>query len=229
MPRKRNYTNIHERVKALLQTAPTLGLPREIINKKAGELTDEQRELKNTYHTIRKKIGKNGLLFDGYGAWDNYLLKYHKVSPMHGQYLPDERIHHYVRMELKKGTNLRQIDLQRMSARVTEIDKELKKTKSPKRIAKLKEEREKLTIPTGSAINSLRSAAAMRRGKNGKLYFGYGSWGKYLEAVKNNFGYKNWATVMAKTIKDKMGRKAFEQLERDYAELEKKRLEIRSE
>lgn len=98
----------------------------------------------------RKKDGKN---FIGYGGWYEYLEKVHGVNPTSPLFMPDNRVHQYISLQLKQGVQT--------EAKFWSRDTEP-------------------VAPTGHSLQSLYTLANKRKIR-GKTFFGYGSWSEYLD------------------------------------------------
>ena len=82
---------IHKRIKTQINKPGTAFSPGRWMKRK---------NLRQLY-----KLAQNRNWF-GYGGWYKYLKGYHKVSALTRRHMPDKRIHHYIKLQLKKVENL---------------------------------------------------------------------------------------------------------------------------
>jgi hypothetical protein len=106
-----------------------------------------------TLYSIVKKSKTGDKNFFGYGGWYPFLRGELGIEPLSKKYLPDRRLHKYIKDALGKGKS------------------------SPIFWNESKEP----VSPYGHSRMNLYSAAQRRQGSNGKPFFGYGSWYDYLE------------------------------------------------
>ena len=82
-------------------------------------VTPTGHSLGRLYDLVRRRN-----YFD-YGGWYEYLVGHHKVSSLSKRYMPDERIHSYIKMQIDNGVKLNSLHWQKGDKKVTPVGQTL--------------------------------------------------------------------------------------------------------
>ena len=178
--RRRLYTDarIHELIGQAIPQANVLAAQHWMTSRKPTTLPTGQ-SLNALYQLaqIRKVRGKP---FFAHRTWEEYIKHQHHVESFGNEHMPDERIHHYIKLLVDQGASVR--------------TKNWTDSSLP------------TLLPTKISRKALYTIA-YRRKVSGKSFFGYKTWKEYIAALRNNFGYKSWdAFLDASLLKQKKGK-----------------------
>ncbi|NUN11428.1 hypothetical protein HUU53_02180 [Candidatus Micrarchaeota archaeon] len=106
-------------------------------------------------YELAKTRKVDGRSFFGYGKFEDYIVAYHGITPLSSNYMPEERIRALIKQQIKKGVPL--------------DSKHWYSSYEP-------------VAPTGQSLGALYQIAQKTK-KNGKTFFGHGSWEKYIKTL----------------------------------------------
>ncbi|MFH1240580.1 MAG: hypothetical protein V1672_05185 [Candidatus Diapherotrites archaeon] len=142
---------IHNHIENQINKSVDLSTKHWVQSKKPVSSTGQS--LRNLYELARSRG------FFGHGNWYEYLVGHHKVSPRSQRYMPDERIHSYIKMQIDKGVDLSTTHW----------------VQSRKPVS-----------PTGQSLYALYILACSRK-VGSDSFFGHGKWKAYIKWLKEDY------------------------------------------